>query len=223
MSLQPTSKSDRIAELGHSPQAIYFDLGNVLLTFDHLRACEQMAAAAAVSKAQVHDCLFESHGLQSAYERGELTSEEFCNEFRQRLDAVVEDEALLLAGSDMFALNTPMMPIVSQLEALGYDLGILSNTCEAHWEFVNDGKYDLFDRFQGPTVLSYEVCSMKPDPKIYQAAIEAVDCEPSRIFFMDDKPENVEGAHAAGLDAVVFTTAEQLVKELAKRGIELDP
>ena len=63
---------------------------------------------------------------------------------------------------------------------------------------------------------------MKPAPEIYQAAIESVDCEPREIFFMDDKLENVEGARAAGLDAVIFTTAEQLVEELARRGVELN-
>lgn len=201
--------------------AIYFDLGNVLLAFDHRKACRQMADAAGRSTDDVHACLFGDIALQAAYERGQLSSEQFCSRFREHLGVEVEDSHLLHAASDMFEVKSEMIPILIQLKAKGYDLGILSNTCEAHWKFVSDGRYELVGYFEGPRILSYEVQSMKPDPTIYEAAIAAVDCDPSEIFFTDDRVENVEAAIKAGIDAVLFTTAMQLSHELSHRGIEL--
>jgi putative hydrolase of the HAD superfamily len=71
-------------------------------------------------------------------------------------------------------------------------------------------------------VLSYEVKAMKPDPRIYAAAVEAARCAPQECFFTDDIPEYVEGARRAGIDAVVFEGQEALERELAARGVLLD-
>ena len=62
---------------------LYFDLGNVLLRFDHEIACQQMAKVAAVSADRVREIVFES-GLELQYERGELSTDEFYEEFQNR-------------------------------------------------------------------------------------------------------------------------------------------
>ena len=67
-------------------------------------------------------------------------------------------------------------------------------------------------------VLSYEVRSLKPEPAIYDEAIRRAGVAADRIFFVDDRVENVEGARRAGMDAVVFTGVDQLQRELARRG-----
>ena len=68
-------------------------------------------------------------------------------------------------------------------------------------------------------VTSFEAKSMKPDNKIYEVAVEKAGVLPREIFFTDDKPENVQAAQAAGLEAVLFTTATELLRDLAKRGV----
>ena len=60
--------------------AIYFDLGNVLLTFSNEKACAQLAAVAGVAQAEVESLLLGSHEKSSflyRYERGEVTDEAF--------------------------------------------------------------------------------------------------------------------------------------------------
>ena len=66
-------------------------------------------------------------------------------------------------------------------------------------------------------MLSYEVRAMKPERAIYEAAVAKAGCAASEVFFTDDKAENVEGASTAGLDAVVFTSPEQLQRDLVSR------
>ena len=50
---------------------IYFDLGNVLISFDHSRACQQIAELTGISPRRAEQILFDS-GVQNQYERGEI-------------------------------------------------------------------------------------------------------------------------------------------------------
>ena len=47
-------------------------------------------------------------------------------------------------------------------------------------------------------VLSYEVKAMKPQPEIYQAALDMAGCRPEECFYTDDIAAYVEGAQADG-------------------------
>ena len=62
--------------------------------------------------------------------------------------------------------------------------------------------------------MSYELEAMKPDIAFYQGAARLAQTPPEGIFFVDDRPENVAGAQAAGWDAVVYESASQLSEEL---------
>jgi putative hydrolase of the HAD superfamily len=42
----------------------------------------------------------------------------------------------------------------------------------------------------------------KPDPRIYRIAAERLEVETGDCLFVDDQPGFVEGARAAGMDAV---------------------
>ena len=63
---------------------------------------------------------------------------------------------------------------------------------------------------------------MKPDRAIYTAAAELAGCRPEEVFFVDDLPENVVGARAAGFDAEVFTDVRTLVGDLRRRGVRFN-
>src|SRR5579863_1445860 len=111
------------------PEFIYFDLGNVLLYFDHALGCRQMAAVAGLTEAQVREVVFDS-GLELRYEAGELSSRQFYEEFCNRTGTRPDFDALAFAAGSIFAINASLMPVVAQLRAAGYRLGLLSNTCE---------------------------------------------------------------------------------------------
>jgi len=199
---------------------LYFDLGKVLINFDTQRMIRQVAELCAVQPEAVMAAVVDS-GLQRRYELGEISSQDFYEEFCQRIGSRPPYDALARAASDIFWLNLPMIPVVAQLAQAGYRMGILSNTCENHWEHCTRRFAILQDTFH-PLVLSYRVGALKPDPKIYRAAAEAAGCRPEEIFFVDDTPGHVEGAQAAGFDAVVYTDAPTLVAELRKRGLRFN-
>lgn len=201
-----------------TPEFLYFDLGNVLLTFDQQVACRQVAALTGLTEPQVSHALFDS-GLQDRYERGELTSREFYDAFCTATGVRPDDAAFHHAHSDMFALNIRIVPVVAHLWAAGYRLGILSNTCDAHWEYIADGRFKAVREFFPVRALSYELHCSKPEPAIYQRAAEAAGVAPDRIFFVDDRPENVAGARHAGWDAVRYESPQSLAQALRARGL----
>ena len=206
-----------------APKFIYFDLGNVLLTFDHRVAARQLAALVDAEPEQVWDFLFAS-GLQDRYELGAVTSQQLHEQFCARFAGARRPsyESFHRANSDIFRLNVPVVPIVAQLASAGYRLGILSNTCEEHWKHVATGRYTILQVAFSQYVLSHEQRQAKPSAGIYQAAIARAGCEPGEIFFMDDRPENVAAARREGLDAIRFCSARQLAAELRLRQVRFN-
>lgn len=199
---------------------LYFDLGKVLLDFDHDIACQRIAAISGCSAAKVNSILFES-GLEDSFETGHMEAAEFHTRFCQASGGSPNQTEFLNACSDIFSMNAPMMPVIGQLAAVGFPMGILSNTCSAHWEHVF-GRFRFLQRNFRDYVLSYESKSMKPDSKVYLDAIKTANLPANEIFFIDDKPENVQGAIAAGMDAVLYTTAAQAIIDLQTRGVRFN-
>lgn len=197
---------------------IYFDLGKVILEFDHLRGCQQVAAVAGISSGQVEEAMFGS-GLEVEFETGLMSPSEFAERFFEASGGQCEPAKLFQSMSDIFTRNEPIFPLIRNLASRQFPIGILSNTCWAHWDLVCREYAIINECFSANRILSFEVRSMKPDRKIYQAAIDAAGKAPGDIFFVDDRPENVAGAMAAGLDAVLYESVELLQEQLDKRGV----
>ena len=197
---------------------IYFDLGNVLLHFDREIAFGRLAELSEVTPERVREIL-QDQGLQDRYERGNISTAEFHQEYSAAVGKQLERDSMLEAGNAMFRANVPLIPVVTQLVAANQRLGILSNTCEAHWDYCCDGRFGILSSAFEISVLSFQVGAMKPDLAIYEAAIKSAGVSPDEIFFTDDLTENVEAAKEYGIDAVTFTSVSQLVAELRQRGI----
>ena len=204
------------------PRFFYFDLGNVLLFFDHQQGCRQMAEAAGIDDpARVWQAVFES-GLELDYEAGKLSSREFHEIFCQRLGVQAAYEPLVLAAGAIFEVNMGIKPILAHLAEAGHRLGLLSNTNEIHWNYFSDGRYSLIPDAFETLVLSYEVGCVKPEPRIYEIAAERAGVDPSEIFYIDDIPGHIAAALAQGWDAVQYTTAPALASALRARGVEFN-
>ena len=95
------------------------------------------------------------------------------------------------------------------MRAAGYRTAILSNLPRPLGEELRatPGFLDPFDH----VTFSYELRKVKPQPEIYLDAIRGLGIEPSEALFLDDRPDNVEGAHAVGLRALLYSTWEDFV------------
>ena len=201
------------------PAFVYFDLGNVIATFDRERAFRRMAEVCGADADRVRAAVME--GLQAELERGAIDWPGFHREFGRRTGTDSDPEALATAAADMFELNVGILPVVAALERRRVPIGILSNTCEIHWRHLLGRRWGILPGGFHPAILSYELGASKPEPAIFERAAERAGTPPERIFFCDDMPEHVAAARAAGWDAEVFTSAAVLADQLARRGIHL--
>jgi FMN phosphatase YigB (HAD superfamily) len=204
-----------------APRFIYFDLGNVLLFFDHHRAARQMAEVSGISEELAWQTVF-AGDLELRYEAGQLDDRQFYEAFCREAKCSPDYDALTLAGSEIFQPNYAIVPLVGALQSAGCRLGILSNTSPAHWAYCTNGRYALLDRSFSVHALSFRIGACKPDPRIFAAAAELAGVAPKEVFFTDDIAANVAGAKAAGFDAVQFTTPLVLAQELRQRGLQFN-
>lgn len=203
-------------------QFFYFDIGNVLLSFDHDRMIRQMAVVAGVSESAMRSMILpadDETDLQWALEAGGITEDAYYEHLCESLGVRPPRKGLDFAASDIFEPIEATLRLVERMQQAGLRLGLLSNTNSVHWRFFLDGRYPVLTRGFEQTVSSFEARSMKPDAGIYQLAIKKAGVAPSEIFFVDDKKENVEGAIECGVDAVLFTGADDLEATLRERGV----
>ncbi len=203
---------------GMKPEFLYFDMGNVLLRFSHERMAEQMGRVAGIEVKRAWTILFEE-GLEWAYERGELTQEQFYGRFCEAAGTKLADiEALDAAGNDIFELNAPIIGLVGKLAAARYRVGVCSNTSASHWAHCTN-RFGALTNVFGVHALSFRLKAMKPQPKFYEESAKLSGAAAEKIFLTDDRAENVEAAVKAGWDAVVFESVSQLNEELRRRGV----
>jgi glucose-1-phosphatase len=197
-----------------TPRFIYFDLGKVLLDFDPERMYRQIADVAGIGAEQVQAAL--AAGLQVAYELGKLDSrgvhEAFCRQTCTHLDY----EGFSLACNDIFTPIGSMQAVVAQLYQAGHRLGILSNTCDGHWDYCLR-RYGFLREFFSVYALSFEIGAAKPEGTIFHKAADLAGCRPDEIFYADDIAGHVAGARGVGYDAVVYTSTADLVEDLRRR------
>jgi putative hydrolase of the HAD superfamily len=196
-------------------QTAIFDLGNVIVFFSFPKMIAQISACTGLTPAQIHH-FFIDKNLRADYEAGQVTSQQLYDAFRTLSPRSFSKEKLFLAASDIFTPNTSLFPLLETLKKQGTRLLLLSNTSEAHFDFIfpRTPILDLFDDY----ILSYKVKASKPDPKIFQTALKKARCPPAECFYTDDIPEYIAAAKTHGIDAELFTDVPQLKKHLASRG-----
>jgi epoxide hydrolase-like predicted phosphatase len=87
-----------------------------------------------------------------------------------------------------------------------YITGLLSNTWQPNGRSLLL-QYGIADAFHF-TVTSAEVGAMKPNPRIYQVALERAGAEPEQALFVDDMEQNVLAARKLGMPAIYFVDPE---------------
>jgi putative hydrolase of the HAD superfamily len=60
----------------------------------------------------------------------------------------------------------------------------------------------------------------KPAPAIYRHALAQLAVQPEEALFIDDKLANIEAARALGMQAIEYSTVEQLRADLIAQGFD---
>jgi putative hydrolase of the HAD superfamily len=148
-------------------------------------------------------------------ERGEMKIVDWMTAVKELGEAkgVEVDFSPLAALLGDMTVHDPIVDHVRALRDQGYKLALVTNNVRegsAAWRSMVPVD-ELFD----VVIDSSEVGMRKPNPAIYQHALDALGgIPPEEAVFLDDSPGNVEGAKRAGLHAILVETPEQAIKDL---------
>lgn len=104
--------------------------------------------------------------------------------------------------------------LIDELRGQGHCVVLLSN---ASAEYVEElfTRFDLFRHFDKVFVSSaFHVA--KPDPAFFKLCLNSFDEQFDRVYFTDDNALNLVNAESVGITPVLFTTAEEVKKQLIK-------
>lgn len=195
---------------------IVFDLGNVILKFNHRIATKRLAEFSAVPEEEIYGCLYNSD-LEKAFDRGELNGKEFFAEVKKILKADFTWQDFKSAVENVFQLNTGMDELLKKLKPK-FKLCLLSNTNDTHFEYIRR-KFpivNIFDEY----FLSYELHMRKPEEEIYLAVLRRCKASGSECVYIDDVQEFADAAEKTGFRAIRYTGVEDLKKRLKNLGIK---
>ena len=170
-------------------KAILFDCFGVLVGDTLLELLQQ----------RVHDekTWQEIWRRDDAVNRGEIAFDEYLS-FIAGLVGLTHEQALAVFGRN--APNEQLFTYIRQLKS-EYKLGVLSNMAHNMLEqLIGSEKQALFDA----VTLSCDLGIVKPDRRMYLAAVNAVGCEPSECLFIDDKERYCEPAKQFGMQVIVY-------------------
>jgi len=177
---------------------IFFDVGNVFLTYDH-----------------VFDTVQKDLGLDKEFFRsydkydndamlGKLLIpdiwQKVCHENNRTQDSKYK---LIQSWVSDYEPIVPMHQLAKLLKSK-YELAILSNLYIDFWSEISKQNFVPPEINFSPVIISAEVGYIKPDPQIYELAEVKSGFTGAQIFFIDDKAENIDEATRHGWQTFLF-------------------
>jgi 2-haloacid dehalogenase len=199
------------------PGAVVFDLGNVLIDWDPHPAIAAVVGddeAARFLASDDFDFGAWNHEQDSgrAFEESEQAAVARVPHWREHILSYRANFDRSLIGEIAATVD-----VLRDLHAAGVRLLALTNW-SAELFPVARGRFDFLELFED-ILVSGEERLAKPDPRIFELLTERSGLPPGACVFVDDKPENVEAARAAGLDGIVFVDDGTLREQLRERGL----
>jgi putative hydrolase of the HAD superfamily len=196
---------------------VLWDVGGVLLT----NGWDRTERAAVLEQFALDSAAFEyRHEIANdAWEKGLMTAEQYLLQtvfYEPRpftpgafLQAMMERSRLLPHGA---------MRILQELAASEeVELAILNNEARE----LNDYRIERFEfgRYFDVFLSSCYLGLRKPDPKIFELALDVLQRDPEEVAFIDDRAGNCAAAEALGIHAIQYQDESQCAQALERLGL----
>ena len=173
--------------------AVIFDIGNVLLTFDYFIAERALVAHTGI---EAPPSVEDLHPLRMDHETGRIPRAEFVRIVREAFAHDGPEDHFMDIWTRIFQVNEPMLAWARSLHGR-VPLYLLSNIGCIHHDHIFE-EYEFFGTLFHDGVYSYKAGVMKPERGIFELARTQFGVDPSRTLYIDDLEENVRGAESAG-------------------------
>jgi putative hydrolase of the HAD superfamily len=192
-----------------------FDLGKVVLK--DTEALGELAALLSAAQDDVTDAYFTHRRDYDRHSDPAL----YWGAMAQQLGLAAPDEQLLaelvrVDDAGWSVTDPETLTLLADLGAAGFSLAVLSNAPSSMGRLIESQEWAMGF---GHLLFSGDLGVMKPDAEIYQELLRRLDAEPGEVAFLDDRPDNVAGAIAAGISGLLFTGAAQARADLRALGL----
>lgn len=191
-------------------RAVFFDMGGVIVRTEHQAPREHLAERLGLEYEDLVRAVFDSETARRAT-LGEISEEEHWQALAHRFHRPAgEIEALRdeFFGGDI--IDHELLEFIRSLRPR-YKTGLISNAWDGLRRYMVTNKFvDAFDH----VTISAEVGAAKPQPRIFELALHALDVEAGQAIFVDDFEENIDAARRMGMAAVHFRDPAKTMAKL---------
>lgn len=198
---------------GRRIDAVLFDLGGVVLSWDPARAYEQVLPPEQVPG-------FMARIGFEQWNRDHDSGRRYAESEAELLARHPEHVEAVLAYRRHFTHTLGTVPgtgaVIAELQQAGVDVTALTNWSAETFPVARE-RFGLLRRFRAILVSGAESLA-KPDPAIFALALQRFGLTAERTVFVDDSPANVAAARALGLTGLEFLGADRLRADLVELG-----
>jgi FMN phosphatase YigB (HAD superfamily) len=201
-----------------APDLIVFDMDGVLAHLDYAKRLATLSAYSGKSAVFIHDAIYGSDFERQAEAGAYATGKEYLAEYNRRLGIQLTREQWIAARKEAMTPIFATFEIARRLKRT-FPLATLTNNGSLLKESIAQILSPAAELFGESFHASYEFGARKPEPLVFERIAERYGVEPSRVLFIDDTEEYIEGARSARLQTIHFASPDQLAGQL--RELEL--
>jgi putative hydrolase of the HAD superfamily len=194
-------------------EALLFDLGGVLVEYDWERAFAHWGKRCGVPAARLRE-RFAVDAAFERYERGEASDAEYFAGLAAKLGVELGHDDLHAGWNCIFTGEVASTVALLRRIDPRMPLYVFSNTNAAHQSTWARDYARALEPFRH-VFTSHEIGRRKPERAAFERVAAAIGAAPGRILFFDDVIENVQGARAAGMQAVHVRSPGDVARAVA--------
>lgn len=208
-------------------RTIIFDLGNVLVGFDHRIAVNRILRYTKKSAEEIYDLFFDSQ-ITRDFEKGKLSPLDFFAKVKDTLGLNISWNEFLPIWNEIFFPKSDTEEFILSLGCpkdasdtkthSNIKLVLLSNINKLHYDYVKNNFYSAISLFD-EVIPSYMTGFIKPEKEIYDLAFAHSGATLENSLYIDDRLDLVEAARSYGIKSIRFQNIQQLKQEFQNLGI----
>ncbi len=179
---------------------LFLDVGNVLATFDHRKACRRLAQVAKVDDARLYTDLYLNSRLLTDRQTGKLSGRGLYEFVSNTYGVTISYEDFSVLWGDIFSPGpSQIVDLLCELPRRSF-IVVVSNTEELHWQYILKlpTVEPLLTRRGTVLCPSHLMSSEKPSARYYQRVSAEARIQLENAVLIDDREENLAGFAALG-------------------------